>query len=184
MKTVLSYALAAFGLGMLGFTVIRALASNLSYPATRLMLTNLLRKNPNQVELMCRNMKGTLFEAIGAALKIGAMCGGTTDLAVIQKATQPGYDAAATGIKVHWKMMLGKAKLGAMAVIAGLGIAVSSGAMPIWLVVILGILGAAAAITLLVRNAEIERSLILARNDILPEVDRAFAEGRYQFPAA
>src|SRR5262249_47810052 len=144
------------------------------------MLTNLLRTIPNQAESACRNMKGTLFEAIGAAIKVGAMCGGITDLKVISSATQPGYDSAASVINAAWKALLTKAKLGAMAVAGGLGLAVSSGAMPTWLVVILAMLGAAAAITLVVRKAEIERSLIRARAEILPEVDRAFAEGRYR----
>lgn len=182
MKTVLSYALATLGLGMLGMTVLRALASNLSYPAARLLLTNLLRTHPNQAEAACRNMKGTLFEAIGAAIKIGAMCGGTTDLAVISSATLPGYDGSVTAIKGQWTLMLTRAKLGALAVVGGLGLAVSSQTMPIWLVVVLGIAGGAAAITLLVRKAEVERSLLRARAEILPEVDRAFAEGRYQMP--
>ena len=180
MKTVLSYALAAVGLGMLGMAVARALASNLSYAASRLMLTNLLRTNPNQAEAACRNMKGTLFEAIGGAMKIGAMCAGTSDLKIISAATLPAYDGTASAINAQWKMLLGKAKLAAIAVAAGLGLAVSSSTMPIWLVVVLGIVGGAAAITLLVRKAEVERSLIRARADILPEVDRAFAEGRYR----
>src|SRR5262249_61422892 len=102
--------LAAVGLGMLGMAVARALASNLSYAASRLMLTNLLRTNPNQAEAACRNMKGTLFEAIGAAMKIGAMCAGTNDLKIISSATLPGYDGTASAINAQWKMLLGKAK--------------------------------------------------------------------------
>ena len=36
------------------------------------------------------------------------------------------------------------------------------------------------------RRAEVERSLILARAEVLPEVDRAFVDGRYipRAPAA
>lgn len=180
-KTFLSYALAIIGMGMLGMTLVRALASNLSYPASRLLLTNLLRQNPNQAEAACRNMKGTVFEAIGAAIKIAAMCG-TQDPKVVAGATKPGYDGAVTAIGAQWKMLLGKAKLGGMAVAGGLLLAISAGAMPIWLVVIIGALGAAAGIKLLLRKAEVDRSLILGRADLLPEVDRAFIEGRYQLP--
>jgi hypothetical protein len=180
MMSLASYGLVALGLGMLALAVARALASNLSYPASRLMLTNLLRTNPNQAEAACRNMKGTLFEAIGAAMKIGAMCAGAGDLKVIASATLPGYDGAVTAIKGQWSMLLARAKLAGLAVTGGLGLAVSTHTMPIWLVVVLGIVGGAAAITLLVRKAEVERSLLRARAEILPEVDRAFAEGRYR----
>ena len=182
MKTFLSYALAVIGLGTLALTLARALTSNLSYPAARLLITNLLRTNPNQAEQVCKQTKGTFLEAIGAAIKIAAMCGGSTDPAVISGATKPGYDGAATGLTAGFNVMLGKAKLGGMAVAGAMALAISNGTMPIWLVVIIGLLGAAGGITLLVRKAELERTLILARAELLPEVDRAFIEGRYRLP--
>src|SRR5205823_324868 len=124
------------GLGMMALTMARVLASSLSYPAARPLVLNLLRSNPNQAEAICRQTKGTFYEAIAAAMKIAAMCGGTTDLAVISSATKPGYDGAAMLITTNFNTALGKAKLGAMAVAGACLLAISSDTMPIWLVVI------------------------------------------------
>jgi hypothetical protein len=181
-KTVLSYVLAFGGIGVMLVVILPAFATSLSYPAGRLMLTNLLRTQPNRAELVCRSMKHTFFEAIGAAIKSAAMIG-MQDPAVIATATKPAYDAVAQGVAAHWKGITAKVKLPVMAAIGGLGLAISSHAMPIWLVVILAGAVAAAVIMLLVRKAAVERSLVLARADVLPEVERAFAEGRYVRPA-
>ena len=184
MDKLLAYGLAIVGLGAIGLTLARSMTSSMSYPAAKLLLTNLLRSNPNQAEMICKQTKGTFYEAIGAAIKIGAMCAGVTDLAVISAATKPGYDGQATMLTTNFKTALGKAKLGGMAVVVAMGLAISKGAMPIWLVVIIGLLGAAAGVALLLRKTELERSLILARAEVLPEVDRAFVEGRYRLPSS
>jgi hypothetical protein len=180
-KTVLSYVLAFGGLGMLLLVVVPALATNLSYPASRLMLTNLLRTNPNRAEIVCRSMKKTFFEAIGAAIKSAAMVG-VTDPAVIETATRPAYDAIGQAGVAHWKGLVGKIKLAVLAAVGGLVLAISAHAMPIILIVLLAAAVVACIALLLVRKAAIERSIVLARADVLPEVERAFAEGRYVRP--
>ena len=83
MKAFLSYALSLAGLGMVIAAVLGAYVVNLSYPAARLRMLNMLRTSINQAEVACRAAKGTFYEAIGAAIKIGAMAQ-TTDLAIIQ----------------------------------------------------------------------------------------------------
>ena len=182
MKTVLEYVLALGGIGMLAVTLASAASSSLSYPAARLMLTNLLRTQPNRAEMMCRAMKHTFAEALAAAMKSGAMLAGVQDLEVIQSATRPTYDGVCQAIEAHWNQLVGKAKVPLLAGAAGLGLAIQSHTMPILLIVLFGALLAAGGIFLLVRKASVERSLVLARADLLPEVDRAFAEGRYALP--
>ena len=73
MKAFLSYALSLGGLGLVIAAVLGAYASNLSYPAARLRMIQMLRTSVNQAEVMCRAAKGTFYEAIGSAIKIGAM---------------------------------------------------------------------------------------------------------------
>lgn len=178
MKTLLEYVLALGGIGMLAVTLAPAFSSSLSYPALRLMLTNMLRTQPNRAEVLCRAMKHTCCEPLDAAMKSAAMVG-VTDPAVIQSATKPAYDATAQAVTAYWQQILGKAKVPLMAGAAGLGLAIQSQTMPVILIVLFGGLLAAGGILLLVKKASVERSLVLARADLLPEVERAFAEGRW-----
>lgn len=177
MKAFLSYALSLAGLGMVIAAVLGAYVVNLSYPAARLRMVNMLRTSINQAEIACRAAKGTFYEAIGAAIKIGAMAQ-TTDLAIIQASTKPGYDAACTGVQMHWKKLFGRGKLGAMMVAGGLALAISASTSPV-LHIIIAVLTAIAALWFVVTRTENERSLVRAKAELLPELDRAFAEGRY-----
>lgn len=177
MKAFLSYALSLAGLGMVIAAVLGAYVVNLSYPAARLRMVSMLRTSINQAEVACRAAKGTFYEAIGAAIKIGAMAQ-TTDLTIIQASTKPGYDAACTGVKMHWKKLFGRGKLGAMMVAGGLALAISASTSPI-LHIIVAVLTAIAALWFVVTRTENERSLVRAKAELLPELDRAFAEGRY-----
>jgi hypothetical protein len=176
-KAFLSYALSLAGLGMVIAAVLGAYVVNLSYPAARLRMLNMLRTSINQAEVACRAAKGTFYEAIGSAIKIGAMAQ-TTDLTIIQASTKPGYDAACTGVKMHWKKLFGRGKLGAMMVAGGLALAISASTSPI-LHIIVAVLTAIAALWFVVTRSENERSLVRAKAELLPELDRAFAEGRY-----
>ena len=90
----------------------------------------MLRTNVNQAEIACRAAKGTFYEAIGAAIKIGAMVP-TTDLKIIQQSTTPGYDAAVIQVKMHWKKLFGRGKLGVMAAVGGLVLAITEKASPV-----------------------------------------------------
>ncbi len=177
MKAFLSYALSLAGLGMVIAAVLGAYVVNLSYPAARLRMLNMLRTSVNQAEVACRAAKGTFYEAIGAAIKIGAMAQ-TTDLTIIQASTKPGYDAACTGVTMHWKKLFGRGKLGAMMVAGGLALAISASTSPI-LHIIVAVITAIAALWFVVTRSENERSLVRAKAELLPELDRAFAEGRY-----
>lgn len=177
MKAFLSYVLALGGLGLVTAAVLGAYVVNLSYPAARLRIVTMLRTNVNQAEIACRAAKGTFYEAIGAAIKIGAMVT-TTDLKIIHQSTTPGYDAAVTGVKMHWKKLFGRGKLGVLAVAGGIALAISADTSPV-LHIIVAVLTAFAAVWFFVVRAENERSLLRAKAELLPELDRAFAEGRY-----
>lgn len=177
MKVFLSYALSLAGLGMVIAAVIGAYTVNLSYPGARLRMINMLRTSVNQAELACRVAKGTFYEAIGSAIKIAAMVP-TNDIKIIQQSTTPGYDAAVTTVKMHWKKLFGRGKLGVGMVIGGLVLAISEKASPV-LHIIVAVLAVIGAVWFVVTRTENERSLVRAKAELLPELDRAFAEGRY-----
>lgn len=177
MKVFLSYALSLAGLGFVVAAVLGAYVVNLSYPAARLRMMNMLRTSVNQAEVACRAAKGTFYEPIGAAIKIGAMAQ-TTDLAIISATTKPGYDAATAMVKMHWKTLFGRGKKGILLVAGGVALAIVAKTNPA-LHIIIAVLAVGAAIWFVVVRNENERSLVRAKAELLPELDRAFAEGRY-----
>lgn len=179
-ETVVSYGLAIIGFGMMASVLVRTLGSNLKYIYTRPLLINSLRKNANHTELLCKSGKETYFAAIGEALKTGAMMQ-SRDPKVIPTATAPAYDAAGKAVLIKWGTLLGRVKLAAMAAGGAVVIALTKGFPPI-VVLILAIAVGIGYLWLYLYKAEIERCIIRARAEILPEVDRAFVEGRYVFP--
>jgi hypothetical protein len=176
-KVFLSYALSLAGLGVVLATFAGAFALNLSYPAARLRILNALRTSANQAELMCRTAKGTFYEPLGAAIKIAAMAG-TTDLNILGQSTKPTYDATCMNVTMAWKKLFGRGKLAVLMVGGGLVLALSIGTSPI-LHILATVATVIVAIWFFVTRGDNERSLVLARAELLPEVDRAFAEGRY-----
>ena len=177
MKVFLSYAASLVGLGLVAFALMGAYTSNLSYPAARLRLITMLRQNVNQAEMMCKAAKGTFYECIASAIKIAATVP-TTDINIIRMTTAPGYDAAVTSVKMHWKKLMGHGKKGAVAVIGGLVIAIVAKTNPAFHIIAM-VLVAGAAVWFLITKAENEGALIRAKAELLPELDRALAEGRY-----
>ncbi|MBP6631684.1 MAG: hypothetical protein KBG28_27155 [Kofleriaceae bacterium] len=180
MKEILSYVLAVVGLVVVFVGVARAWAMSLSYAPTHLNLVNQLRTNPRAAHHMCGLSTGSFLEGVGAAMKTAATLG-LRDGAMIAQATRPTYDAQAQAVTMAWKGLFDKAKLGGGAALAGLALTLtgkSKGGPPIPLVVIavvvVGGLG-----YILWRKAEAERQIVLARAQILPEVDRVFVDGRY-----
>jgi hypothetical protein len=177
-KVVLSYLLAVGGLGLMIYVISAVLAINLTYPGARLAMLNALRTSVNQADFLCRSVPGTFFEAIGSAIKLGYMAG-TTDINVIRQTTAPGYDATVTMITMKWKSLFGHAKKAVMLAIGGVALAISVHAMPVpHIVLAVFVLGA--AIWVFIAKMETERSILRARAELLPELDRAFAEGRVQ----
>jgi hypothetical protein len=181
-KEVISYvlAIAGFGVMMVAFS---ALMGTRKYLEARTMVIHLLRTQPNRAELVCRGQKGTFGEAIAMSMKTAAMLK-STDLNLIVMATKPGYDAQVPMIHMFWKGVFGKVKTGGGLALAGIVMAIGVSTNPA-LHIILGIVTIAAGVYILVLRADAERGLIAARLEILPEVERAFAEGRYGYlPAA
>lgn len=161
-------------------TVAGALGSGLKYVYTRPLLINALRTNANQAEALCATAPHSYFEAVGAAIKTAAMIR-SRDRNVVVKATVPSYDAAGSQIVLHWAQLLGKLKLAGMAVGAALIIGMSTG-FPSVIVIILSAGVGIGWLWLFFYKAEVERCILRARAEILPEVDSAFAAGRYVFP--
>jgi hypothetical protein len=176
-KVFLSYALSLAGLGFVIAALIGAYAVNLSYPGARLRMINMLRTSVNQAEIACRAAKGTFYEPIGNAIKIAALAQ-TNDVNIIRASTKPGYEAAMIMVTLHWKKLFGRGKKGVMLVAGGLALAIAFNANPA-LHIIIAVLAAGAGVWFMMTKIDNERSLVRAKAELLPELDRAFAEGRY-----
>jgi len=179
-STVASYGLAIIGFVMMSTAVARTLASNLKYMYTRPLLINALRTNANHAEKLCKSSPESYFGAIGAAIKTAGMMG-SRDPKVIVTATVPAYDAAGMQISMKWKQLIGRVKLALMAAGGALMIGLSTGVPPI-LVIVLSVGVGIGFLWLYFYKVEVDRCIVLARAEILPEVDRAFVDGRYAFP--
>jgi hypothetical protein len=180
-QSVLSYGLAIVGLVTMGVFVAGTFGANLKYVHARMMLVNLLRTNPYQVERVSATMQGTFFEGIVAALKTGAMMG-SRDPSIIAQATRPSYDAAAAQAALSWKMTFGKAKLAAGAALGGAALPLVGGKNPAIPVIIIGLIACAGLGWIFLRKLEVEASIVKARAEILPEAERALIDGRYVAP--
>jgi hypothetical protein len=179
-STIGSYALAILGFVMMATAVARTLASNLKYIYTRPLLINALRTNANHAEQLCKTSPDSYFGAIGAALKTGGMIR-STDAKLVATGTVPAFDAAAMAISMKWGQLLGRVKLAGMAAGGAVVLGLSKGFPPI--PVLLLALGVGIGyLWLFLYKTEIDRCMVLARAEILPEVDRAFVGGRYVFP--
>jgi hypothetical protein len=177
-KTLLSYGLAFGGLGLMIYVIVVTLAINLTYPGARLAMLNALRSSVNQAEFLCRAVPGTFFEAIGSAIKLGAMAQ-TTDLAILAQTTRPGYDATVAMINQKWKTVFGHGKKAVLLAAGGVALAISNHNLPV-LHIIIAVFVLGAAIWVFIAKLEAERSILRARAELLPELDAAFAAGRYQ----
>lgn len=179
--TVLSYGLAIVAFGVMAAAVLKTLASNLKYIYTRPLLINSLRTNANHTEMLCKSSPETYFAAIGEAIKTAAMMR-SQDPKVLPTATAPAYDAAGKGVVAKWGALLGKAKIGAMAAGGALALPISNRQVPPIPVIVLSVVVGIGYLWLFLFKGEVERCVIRARAEILPEVDRAFVAGRYVFP--
>jgi hypothetical protein len=175
------YVLALAGLITMGVFVMGTFGANLAYPNARMMLVNLLRTNPYQVERVCATMQGTFFEGIAAALKTGAQMG-SRDPQVIAQGTRPAYDAGAQGAALKWKMTFGKAKLAGMAALGALALPLTTNKSPPILIIIIALLTVAGLGWIFLRKMEVEAAIVRARAEVLPEVERALVDGRYVAP--
>ena len=178
-KLAIGYGVGIIGLAIVIYAFTRAFAGNAKYAMARLNLTNLFRTDPYRVEGVCKNMPNTLFEGIGLAMKT-AIAANSRDPTMITSATRPAYDAATAGVKMRWKQIFGKAKLGAGMAIGGMTVVMTTTGKPSILLIIVAVLAVIGAVVVYVTRAETERSLLLARAEILPELERVFIEGRYR----
>ncbi len=167
------YVLSIAGTFVVVAIVIHTLSKTLAYEPARNAIVHLLRTNPNQAEMTCMTMPNSFYDAIGAAIRAGAMAGGTQDPAVIQSATVPSFDAIAATVVQHWKGLIGKAKLATVAAVVAIFL------LPAVVTIILGVLAIGGMLWLLVFKMEIDRSMFRAKVEVLPDVDRAFVDGRY-----
>lgn len=181
MKVFLSYALSLGGLGFIAAAVIGAMLANLSYLRAKMAMINMLRADANKAEFLCKTAKNTFYDPLGQAIKLGIMSQ-TNDIKIIAMSTKPGYDAGCIPVTMYWKKLFGHGKKGVLLVIGGLTLAVTINTSIVFHVICV-IVAAGCAVYFLKTRADNERSLLLAKAEILPEVDRAIAEGRYRFSA-
>jgi hypothetical protein len=180
-ETVLSYGLAIVAFGVMAAAVLKTLASNLKYIYTRPLLINSLRTNANHTELLCKSSAETYFAAVGEAIKTAAMMR-SQDPKILPTATAPAYDAAGKAVVAKWGALLGKAKIGAMAAGGALALPIAKNQVPPIPVIVLSVAVGIGYLWLYLFKNEVERCVVRARAEILPEVDRAFVAGRYVFP--
>ena len=175
-KALAGYALSIGGAFVVIALVLHTLSKTLKYEQARNAIIHLLRTNPNQAEMQCHSLPHSFYDAVAAALKTGAMAASTQDLATIQSATIPTWDAIASQVIQHWKGLVGKTKL---AIVAGVGaIALQPGVITI----VLGVAAGAGVLWLMYYKSEVERSLFRAKVEVLPEIDQALVQGRYYVP--
>lgn len=179
LKMVSQYVLGLAGVGMLVVAVTKTVGG-LSYPAARHSLIHLLRTNPNQAEMVARGMKDSFGEAIGAAMKTAAMVG-IPDLTMIASTTTPTYDGTGTAIAGRWGQLVTKGKLYVAATIGGMVIGALAGGFPV-ISFLLVLIAVGCFIRVYTYKGEIEGTIVRARHELMPEVDRAMASGRYVFP--
>lgn len=180
MKEVLSYLLSIGGAGIVAYAVSMAVAANCDYPSARFRIINALRTQPWQAEVMTKTKPGSFYEGIHSAMKIGGSMG-LRDPQMIAMGTRPAYDSVTMLVDMKWKSILGKLKMGALGLVGGLTLAIAVHTMPA-LHIILLVGGIGAGIWIFVTKNDCERYVMLARLEILPEVDRTIAEGRYGKP--
>lgn len=177
LKTLGAIGLAVVGFGIVAIPALKTFSSNLSYAQAKLNLVNLLRTNPNQAEMMAKQMEGTFAEAIAATMKMGgAMVG--QDAKTIAATTAPTYDAHGQGIVGKLGGAMAKGKMGLMAAVGGAGLGLSGGSL-VAIPIILALLTIAAFLRLVWYKHELEGTIIRARAEILPEVNAALISGRY-----
>jgi hypothetical protein len=167
---------------MMATAVARTLASNLKYMYTRPLLINALRTNANHAEALCKSSPESYWGAVGAAIKTAGMIG-SRDPKVLVTATLPAYDAAGMAVSMKWKQLVGRVKLALMAAGGALALGLSKGVPPIP-VIVLSVGVGVGFLWLYFYKEEVDRCILRARVEILPEVDRAFVDGRYVFPPA
>ena len=180
MKEVLSYLLSIGGAGIVAYAVSVAMAVNCDYPSARFRIINSLRTQPWQAEVMTKTKPGSFFDGIHSAMKIGGSMG-LRDPELIAMGTRPAYDSVAVFVTLKWKSILGKLKTGAVGLVGGATLAIGVHTNPA-LHIILLVGGIGAGIWIFVTKNDCERYVMLARLEILPEVDRSIAEGRYGKP--
>jgi hypothetical protein len=178
-KGIGQYVLGIGGVALLLISVTKTFGG-LSYPAARLSLTNLLRTNPNQAEMVARGMEGTFGEALGAAMKTAALVG-VPDQALIAATSLPTFDGIAQGIAARWGGLITKGKLYLVAVLGGFMIGLAGGGFPI-ISFLLALIAVGCFIRVFMYKGEVESTIVRARHELLPEADRAMASGRYVFP--
>lgn len=176
-KVALSYVLALTGAGMVGYAVTLARALNCDYPAVRFRILQALRTQPWQAEMFTKTKPGSFFDGIHAAMKTAGTTG-LRDPVQLAQVTRPSYDAATATVAPKWKDIFGKLRMGGMGIASGLALAIGFGARPTVHIVLL-VAAIIAAIWAFTVKRDCERYVVLARLEILPDVDRAVAEGRY-----
>jgi hypothetical protein len=177
-KEVLSYLLAIAGFGVMA-SVFAAISGRRRYAEGRLWAIHMLRTSPNHAELVFRAQKGTFCEAVAAAMKTAAMTK-SRDPNLLGMATKPAYDAHVTLVKMFWQKLVKRGRLGVGLSIGGIVLAFGVHTSPI-LHILLGIASLAAAGYTLAFKLDVDRSLLLARAELLPEVEQAFVDGRYGY---
>lgn len=157
-----------------------AVSGKFTYAVARGMALHLLRTNPQQAQAMCGADKGTFLEAINAVFKTAVMVK-TRDPAILAQASRASYDAQCMQIHMHWKAVFKRLKTAGLLAVGGVALAIGIGASPL-VHILLAAVTLVGGVAVLRYKLDVERSLVLARAEVLPEVERAIVDGRYALP--
>jgi hypothetical protein len=177
-KEVLSYLVAIAGVIVTAIAV-SAIIGKQKFRTMQPMLVHSLRTSSQRAEAMCHNNKGTVLEAIGAAITAGALTY-SRDPAALAAATRPAYDAACKLIEAHWAAVWKKAKTGG-ALAGGAAVLAIMTDVASTVQFVIAIACGIAVLLVFLYQQDIGRSIVLGRAQVLPEIDRMFVEGRYAY---
>lgn len=178
MKEVLSYLVTIAGLVVTVIAYVQIVGKQ-KYGALQPMFVHMLRTSSNRAEMMCHNNGGTVLEAVGKSITAGALTY-SRDPVAVAAGTLPAFTAACTPITQQWEKCLKLAKTGVMMAVGGAVLAIlvdASSVVQLLIAVVAGIAG----LLVLLFKLDVERSIVLGRAQLLPEVDRMFVEGRYAY---
>jgi hypothetical protein len=178
-KELLSYGLAVAGL-VFSALAFSAIAGRQKYAITKPMIIHMLRTAPFRAEIMCKAGKHSFLEALYSSIKTGAMMR-SQDASIVVQGTRPAYDAAVAPLGLHWNTVVKRARTGAMLSAGSIVLGATADAA-LAVNIIATILCLIAGVMVLLYKLDVDRSLVLARAEVLPEVERMFVEGRYALP--
>jgi hypothetical protein len=174
---VVSYALAGVGLVVAVVSAWMLVKRTLNHRAANPIFVKFATRGDGAtMRKLCRapGVNGAYVDAIDAAVVAGLAAG--RDPAAVEAAVEGAYDRVSLDVAKAWKAWAERGLLGAIVAVAGLGLAVSEGAVPRPLLVMTGV-AAAAGVFLATKRGAMVDALLETREAVLPSLVAAVSGG-------